>query len=824
MPDEEREAVMFWPEARSEDGNPRLSWRRNTGQKDVARKAHPLYIHEKVDPSWFINHLIDQTNEGQTHLFEFNGYPEDSKYSWYRHSGNWSDRLIRGDATRVMASLIQRESMKGEVQMIYFDPPYGINFNSMFQASTKKRVGAAPTDSGTKKMFRDTYKDTIHSYLDSIYRVATYARALLKGSGSFFLQIGSENVHRVSIVLDEVFGSENRISTISYAPTGATSSDTLPDITHWILWYAKDKTSTKYWQLYEKLRNTDDVINLRPSYTMLEIPKTNGGKTETEERALNESEKKDTNTLPENARILLRERLTSQGESKKKERFETFAWNGDEFKCPRGRHWSVSHEGLERLEKLDRLVAATDGELSWKRYSDEIPGRKINNLWHKQMKATDMHFIVETSESVIERCMLMTTDPGDLVLDPTCGSGTTASVAERWGRRWITVDTNPVQIALCRQRIITAVNDWYLTQDSHEGHSKEADLAGTEQPVGIDEQDRHYDPSSGFVYERVPYVSAGTLAYDLPPDPVLLVDRPHKKSGMKRISSPFTVESISPYKYVNMREYDQDQKDQFATVLEAIGIAGIIRPDSKDRWHLDDTNAWHEGGILTHEARLRETGEKVAIVLLADDNTASVNLINHAAEEAIGYPSVQKLFILAFEFEATAYDRQTENRGKLDIYKIRINNDIALKELKHGKDDASFVMLGEPDIGVRPHGDTKWTVEVKGYDTFNPETGSVSSGNADTVSCWMIDTNYDGQSFFARRMHLPGREDDRQVKTLKNKLAGKINSKYWETMLSLKSVPFETPQSGRIAVRIITEHGDEMTTIHEIPSDAEAGK
>ena len=823
MPDEEREAVMFRPEARSEDGSPRLSWRRNTSQSDVGRKAYPLYIHEKVDPSWFINHLIDQTSAGQTHLFEFNGYPEDSKYSWYRHKGNWSNRLIRGDATRVMASLIQRESMKGEVQMIYFDPPYGINFDTMFQVSTDKRTGAAPTDSVTKKMFRDTYKDTIHSYLDSIYRVATYARALLKDSGSFFLQIGSENVHRVSIVLDEVFGSENRISTIPFTPSGATSSAMLPDVTHWILWYAKDKTSTKYMQLYEKLRNRDDIINFGSTYTMVEILKKDGDKIETEERTLTRAEKRDPYTLPENARIFLRERLASQHESTTG-RSEPFTWNGVEFKCPPDRQWSVSHEGLERLEKLNRLVAVGDGDLRWKRYSDEIPGRKINNLWHKQMKPTDMHFIVETSESVIERCMLMTTDPGDLVLDPTCGSGTTAVVAERWGRRWITIDTNPVQITLCRQRIITAVNDWYLTQDSHEGRRKEAELAGTEPPAGNDAQGQHYDPSSGFVYERVPYVSAKTLAYDLPSTPVFLVDQSSKKRAIKRISSPFTVESISPHKYVNMQEYDQDQKDQFATVLEAIGIAGIIRPDSKVRWYLDDTNTWHDGRMLTHEARLRGTGEKVAIVLLADDNTASVNLINRAAEEAAGYPSVKKLFILAFGFEATAYDRQMENRGRLDIYKIRINNDLALKELTHKKDDASFVMLGEPDIDVHPHGNTKWTVEVKGYDAFNPETGSVSSDSADTVSCWMIDTNYDGQSFFARRIHLTGKNDDGQVKKLKKRLAGGINSEHWETMLSLKSAPFETPQSGRIAIRIITKHGDEMTTIHEVPPKTEAGK
>ena len=207
MSDDEKKAVAFTPSARTEDGNPRLSWRRNTKPADVARKASPLYIHEKIDPSWLIGHLTDQRQEGQEILFAFNGIPKDAKYSWYRHKGNWQNRLIHGDATRVMASLIQREKLKGQVQMIYFDPPYGINFNSMFQISTKNRTGGAPADSRTKRAFRDTYTDTIHSYLDSIYRVATYARTLLGDSGSFFLQIGSENMHRVAMVLDEVFAS-----------------------------------------------------------------------------------------------------------------------------------------------------------------------------------------------------------------------------------------------------------------------------------------------------------------------------------------------------------------------------------------------------------------------------------------------------------------------------------------------------------------------------------------------------------------------------------------------------------------------------------------
>lgn len=806
MADEERASATFYPDARSDDGMPRLSWRRNTDRKDVAREAHPLYIQEKIDPSWFINHLTDQTPGEQTHLFSFNGYPEDAKYNWYKHRGNWSNRIIHGDTAKVMASFLHRENMKGEVQMIYFDPPYGINFETMFQISTKKTKGGAPSDSTSKRTFRDTYKDNVHSYMDSIYRIATYSRMLLKNSGSFFLQIGSDNVHRMSVILDEVFGAENRVVTIPFATTGASSAKLLPDAATWLLWYAKDKSKAKFHQLYMPLTRKGQIEHMS-FHAMVEMP---DGTT----RTLTKNEKENPDLIPEEASLFRRMRLTSQHESAGG-RSDPFVWNNVKYNCPKDRQWSVSHDGLKRLGKLNRLIATSRGELSWKIYADEVPGRKINNIWHTQMSPTDKHFIVETAESVIERCMLMTTDPGDLVLDPTCGSGTTAHVAERWGRRWITIDINPVQISLCRQRIITSINDWYLTKDSYEGQLEESRLTGTEPPTVQDSRERQYDPSSGFVYERVPYVSAATLAYDNKSDAVQLVNRPLKKRGTRRISSPFTVESASPHKYVNTHDYES-QNDMFPTILEAIGMAGIIIPGSKNRWHLEDTNAWPNGTVLTHEARLRETGEKVAMVMLADDNTAGINLINHAAEEVSGYPSIKKLFVLAFEFEAVAYDKQTEKRGKIQIHKIKISNDLALKELMHKKDDSSFVMLGEPDIDVKRHGKNKWVVHVKGYDTFNPETGMVNAGRADNIDCWMLDTNYDGQSFFARRIHLPDKDNDRQVKNLKSKLAKKINSEHWNAMASLKSMPFDTPKNGRIAVRIITEYGEVMTTIHDI--------
>ena len=805
IPDEERQPVPFYPDMRSEESMPRLSWRRNV---DVTRESHPLYIQEKVDPSWFVNHLIGNMDTGQTRLFAFNGFPEDAKYNWYRHKGNWSNRLIHGDASRVMASFLHREGLKGKVQMIYFDPPYGIKFDSMFQVSTKKTEGGPPGDSKSRKAFRDTYKDGVHSYLDSIFRIATYSRNLLKDSGSFFLQISSEHLHRTAIILDEVFGADNRVVTIPFATTSSSSAKTLPDVATWLLWYTKDKEQLKYHQLYEPLSSRKERI-AHMANAMAELP--NG-----EVCSLTKEELDDPSILPKNVRVFRRARLTSQHESTTG-RSEPFVWKGVQYDCPKNLQWRVSHDGLRRLAEKDRLVSTTDNRIWLKIYEGEVPGRMINNFWDKRMAPSDKHFIVETADRVIERCMLMATDPGDLVLDPTCGSGTTAFVAEQWGRRWITMDINPVQISLCRQRIITSINDWCLTQDSAGGRREEAKLAGLNPPPQeSDAQNRQYDPSSGFVYERVPYVSAATLAYDQNPDAVLLVDKPIKKRGTKRISSPFTVESISPHKYVNTQEYSSDQNDMLATILEGIGISGIIMPGTRERWHLEDANTWPDGTILTHQVRIRETGEQAAMVLLPDDNTGGVNLINEAAEEASQYPRIKRVFILAFEFEAAAYDQQTERRGKLNIHKIDINNEIALKELTHKENDTSFVMLGEPDIDIKQHGN-KWTVEVIGYDTFDPMTGDLKHGRADTVDCWMVDTNYDGQSFFARRIHLPDKDNDGQVKKLKTKLASRVNQTHWNSMTSLKSTPFETPKTGRIAVRVITEYGNVMTTIHRIP-------
>ncbi len=468
--DELRERIPFSPEPAGTEG-PRLSWRRGVDGGRVETDAMPLYIHEKVSPAAFVEQISrDAAAPGQSTFFDdFNGFPPDARYDWYRHEGNWQNRIIRGNSVEVMASLARKEGMAGEVQLVYFDPPYGIGFNSNYQGSTRKRTeNRAPVEAASRRAFRDTYVDGLHSYMDTVFRIAVHARALLRDSGSFFLQIGTENVHRLAVVLDEVFGPENRVATIAFAKSGATSAKHLSQVADWLLWYAKDRDQVTYHQIYGPLTRKQKLEHMT-SYAMVELPDGSC-------RDLAHTERLDPDgELPEGARLFQRMLVTSQGEMQG-ERSAPYSWNGVSYPCPPGRHWSVDRVGLDRLSRTNRLIAKRT--LRWKHYEDEVAGRKVNNLWRGLHVPTDMHYVVETAEKTIERCIQMATDPGDLVLDPTCGSGTTALVAERWGRRWITIDASAIPVALCRQRILSSVHRWHLTQDDPEGRREEAKLSG----------------------------------------------------------------------------------------------------------------------------------------------------------------------------------------------------------------------------------------------------------------------------------------------------------------------------------------------------------
>ena len=554
LPTEQTEPLMgaddkaprpFTPAGRERDDEPVLAWSRDALPQTY--DAHPLYVREKIHPGAFVQSL--KTGQAQTTLFDdFNGLPSpDAAYEWYEHAGNWQNRLIHGESARVMASLAERERLSGRVQMIFFDPPYGIGFKSNFQVSTRNRETAEgrkglPCDTRTIRAFRDTYDRGIHSYLDQMLEKLTLCRELLTESGSIFVQIGDENVHRMAVALDEVFGHENRVATIPFVTSGSSSTRTLPSVADFLLWYAKDRTQVKYNQLYEPLSRAQKVEHMS-SYAMVEL---RDGST----RSLTRDEEVDPEThLPDRARLYRRMPLASPGTSTTG-RSEPYHWRGHDWPCPLGEHWRVSMDGMDRLAELGRLDAAGAGStLGWKRYESEVPGRRIHNVWSRQMSPSDKRYVVQTADSVIERCLLMSTDPGDLVFDPTCGGGTTAVAAETWGRRWITCDTSPVAVAISRQRLTTATFDYWTLADSAEGAAAEAELSGLPACQGPAEGWGH-DPARGFVYERVPAVSAGSLAYDENPPSTLLVNQPRRTSGVVRVTSPFTVESESPWSHV----------------------------------------------------------------------------------------------------------------------------------------------------------------------------------------------------------------------------------------------------------------------------------
>ena len=838
LPTEQTEPLMgaddkaprpFTPAGRERDDEPVLAWSREALPQTY--DAHPLYVREKIHPGAFVQSL--KAGKAQTTLFDdFNGLPSpDAAYEWYEHAGNWQNRLIHGESARVMASLAERERLSGRVQMIFFDPPYGIGFKSNFQVSTRNRETAEgrkglPCDTRTIRAFRDTYDRGIHSYLDQMLEKLTLCRELLTESGSIFVQIGDENVHRMAVALDEVFGHENRVATIPFVTTGASSAKTLPSVADFLLWYAKDKAAMKYHQLYEPLTRAQKVEHMS-SYAMVELP---DGST----RSLTRDEELDPDAhLPDGARLYRRMPLYSLGTSTTG-RSEPYHWRGYDWPCPPGNQWSVSMEGMDRLAELRRLDAAgVRSLLSSKRYENEVPGRKIHNVWSTQMSASDKRYVVQTADSVIERCLLMSTDPGDLMLDPTCGGGTTALAAETWGRRWITCDTSPVAVAIARQRLTTATFDYWTLADSPEGVAAEAELSGLPAAPAPEEGWGH-DPARGFVYERVTTVSAKSLAYDENPPPTLLVSQPRRTNGIVRVTSPFTVESESPWSHVPFDEANGSARESVAakpieharfagTVVEALKRSPIhVAPDSGRGGdiHLSEIEPWPGSRdlvshLVTYTVGERGVERRAGLVIAPEDATVTAAMIRKAAlDTAQSIHNADLAIIVGFEF---APDTGDEKIGRVGVVRVRMHRDLQIRDLKDDDQHRAFVILGQPDIQIHDEPDGQVSVELLGYDTYDPATGGTKPGGPNDVACWMLDTAYDGTSFFARRIHFPNAQDDRQLKRLRAQLGRSLDNIRWNATLSIRSAPFKRPPEAKIAIKIITTTGTEMSLVAEIP-------
>ncbi len=509
LSEDEKVPVRVAYERRNRDLDPQLVWRGKEAQDaaDLVVQAPPLYIQEKVHPKVVIDDLLRQTKQRrgeeppiQPDLFAaFNGLPnEDARTEFYQHDANWSNRMILGDSLRVMASLAEREGLRGKVQCIYIDPPYGIKFNSNFQWSTTSRdvkdgnAAHITREPEQVKAFRDTWRDGVHSYLGYLRDRLTAARELLSESGSVFVQIGDENVHRVRLLMDEVFGAENFVSLITYrTSSGTTQQNSVKRISDFIVWYCRSSDAIKFRRLLE-----DKVLDTT-MYNQLEME---DGVTR---RPMTKEERRDPSKCPEMSRPYQKLPVHSMasGDHEPRRVFKS------DWRIPPMRSWRYSPVGFERLCKASRIHPDRTA-LRAKYYHDDYPAFEISNSWGDTGPEIEKSYIVQTSTNPVSRCILMTTDPGDLVLDPTCGSGTTAYVAEQWGRRWITIDTSRVALALARARIMGARYPWYLLADSPEGQQEEAKIAGrapSTAPTGGDIR-------QGFVYERVPHITLKSIA------------------------------------------------------------------------------------------------------------------------------------------------------------------------------------------------------------------------------------------------------------------------------------------------------------------------
>ena len=807
---------------------PRLDWAGKAEHTSFTVPTVSLHVHERIDPRSVVEAVRRRNGaELQRSLFDA---PEENPpirqaIEFYRHRHNWSNRLIAGDSLLVMNSLLEKEGLGGQVQTIYLDPPYGIRYGSNFQPFVSRREVTDGRDADLTsepeqiRAFRDTWELGIHSYLAYLRDRLLLARELLHESGSCFVQIGSENVHRTGLVMDEIFGAENRKATISYATTGASSTATLPEVADYLLWYAKDRKSVKYRQLYEPLTRRE-IVDFFSSYAMVELPDGPCRKLTTLERFDPDEH------LPDGARIYRRMPLDSQGVSTTG-RSEPYTWHDRVFPCGDDRHWAISREGIDRLAELNRLDAAgEDARLSWKRYEEEIPGRLINNIWNAPMSEKNKRYVVQTAAKAIQRCILMTTDPGDLVFDPTCGSGTTAYVAEQWGRRWITCDTSRVAVAIARQRLMTANFDYY-------------ELAHPDEGIG-----------SGLRYRSVATVSPRILGYDEPPVETILYDQPEPDRRKARVTGPFTVEAVPAPTVQPLDDLDappQPADESIARSGETLrqgdwrdellktGIRGKagqrisfarLEPLPGTRWlHAEgDTRPDASGAASVRETGTAYHAQRAVVSFGPDHAPLEQRQVTRALEESqtlVPRPNV--LVFAAFQFDPeAAKDIDETNWPGVTLLKAQMNADLLTDDLKRKRaSNESFWLIGQPEVEVErlEEGEHagKLRVSVHGFDYYNTRTGGIESGGSDRIALWMLDPDYDGRSLFPRQVFFPmaGSRDGwkRLARSLRTEIDEQLIAAYHGTV----SLPFAAGAHERAAVKIIDDRGIESLKV--IPLD-----
>jgi len=835
--------TMLYPRDPSLD--PQLVWKGKDeqDQEDLAVPVVPVYIQEKIHPQAIIDAMprIEQPGDSEPNLFaDFNGGPQEfaQKVDFYHHEQNWTNRLILGDSLLVITSLAEKEGLKGKVQAIYLDPPYGIKFGSNWQVSTRKRdVKDGKAEDATRqpeqvRAFRDTWKLGIHSYLAYLRDRLVVVRDLLTETGSVFVQIGDENVHLVRNVMDEVFGAENFCSLITFQKTAAVSSpeartNVIGTTSDFILWYAKSIEHVKYRQLY---LNKDVGIGAGAAYRSVRL---SDGKV----RPITTKELADPSQLPKGARVFQATSLQSPGFSETLSR--PFKFQRRDFTPAANAHWKTTLDGIAKLATADR-VAVSGTTLRYVRFVDDFAVSPLANVWSDVMGSPDVIYVVQTNPRVIERCLLMSTDPGDLVLDPTCGSGTTAYVAEQWGRRWITCDTSRVALALARTRLMAAKYPYYLLADSAEGIKKETELTGKMPP----EYKTDGDIRKGFVYKRVPHVTLKSIANNPDiqegmtreqidaaiarhADTEILYDQPYEDNKRVRVCGPFSVESLSPHRVLSTADENQNgtgteqearKQQDFATmILENLKKAGVQNTRKGERLTFDRLDPY--AGVWLNAAGEYTDADgktrRVAVSIGPEHGTVGPQQVKEAAKEAVQGVGFEMLIVCGFAFDPHVAE-EVKRYGKLTVLPTKMNPDLAMGDELLKKTGAGnlFMVFGEPDVEIKKQKGGQIVAEIKGVDVYDPTTGQIRSASTDDIACRFIDTNYNGESFFVRHAYFTGA--DEPYDKLKRALRTEIDEGAWSSLYSTVSRPFDKPESGKIAVKVINHYGDEVLKVFQI--------
>lgn len=758
--------------------DPVLLWAGKRDRRDVP--VLPLQRNEIVSESR-INQIVERARRNadngahrQTSLSdlekELRESGKEKRVEFYTYDEGWRNKLICGDSLEVMESLLRYEGLVGAVQMIYIDPPYAVDYNSNFQQrldTTKNESTDQADDVVAVRAFRDAWLLGVHSYLSHLQERLYLCRELLADSGSVFVQIGEEHVHLVRAVLDEVFGRANYVSEIAFLKTSGKGGGVLDAVYDTLLWYAKDKERLKYKELYRPR----PPHTLAEQYTLVELA-------DGQVRRITPEERDGAEPLPKGARRFMPDQLSSQGESAGGS--PSFEYEGVAYSVPPNTHWKTSEGGLTRLAEKGRLYPIGK-RLRYRRYAEDFPLAPYTNVWGDTIIsgfASQKQYAVQTSPKVVERCIAMTTDPGDLVFDPTCGSGTTAYCAEKLGRRWITCDSSRVATNLARRRLVASLFDQYRTQGE--------------------------TPSSGFVYRTVERITLKSLAYDMEPERIELLEQPEIDKSMVRVAGPFEVMSVGRYSLEDWKGYlvggegpDAEKLENYVEV-----ICRLYRPHAE---------VGASGGFVH---AIAESGdEKIGISVGPLTGRVTARQILDAASEA-KEQNVGELHVLGWAFEANVGEEKAavERNDDIQVRLIMIRPDALAEGLKITNAEMLFSPLALPEIRIEPAEDGKVTVTLEGVGLFNRKerTTAYHAAGDGYIAAWYLDEDYDGDCLVDCQMFFEFKNPPNLTP------AAGIDVDEDEFKLVFTSEPFELGEYRRVAVKVVDVYGNESTIVRDL--------